>query len=294
MLADIAYTRDPVGNPLDRDPHRHLAGLEDLHSTTAGPLTGVCFQTGTCPGGADPFIRWDYDGVGNRLSEQRPTGTTSYTYDQMDACSRGLDLVLLRPQRQPAHRRQPHVHVGPRRIGCAATTASGTTTTYGYDGDGKRSRPRPGTATTEDELTSGTSPGLPELVLERSRQQQPHPPLRQRARRPMFMSTTSSSNAFYYHLDPSAPCATSPTPPGQPSSPRLRALRDGPDPVRNAHQPNQVHGAVPRSNRSLPPTRAPVRHSNRPTSQRRPGWPDSQRRSGHGVRVRGQSADRGS
>ena len=33
---------------------------------------------------SDPFIRWTYDKVGNRLTEQRPAGTTAYTYDARD------------------------------------------------------------------------------------------------------------------------------------------------------------------------------------------------------------------
>ncbi len=30
----------------------------------------------------NPFIRWTYDKVGNRLTDQRPTGTTSYSHDR--------------------------------------------------------------------------------------------------------------------------------------------------------------------------------------------------------------------
>jgi len=46
-------------------------------------LTEACFQS-SCPGGSDPFIRWTYDAVGNRLTEARPSGTTSYTYNAAD------------------------------------------------------------------------------------------------------------------------------------------------------------------------------------------------------------------
>ena len=149
----------PGRQPAHRDPHRHLAGLEDLHVRQHGPLTGVCFQTGTCPGGADPFIRWDYDGVGNRLSEQRPAGTTSYTYDQMDrmltagstsysydrngnqltAGSRSFTWDL-------ANRLRPRPRLARRR----PTATTGTASVC---------RPRPGTATTEDELHLGRHQG---------------------------------------------------------------------------------------------------------------------------------------
>jgi hypothetical protein len=36
------------------------------------------------PRGSDPFIRWTYDGVGNRLTEARPAGTPNYSYNAAD------------------------------------------------------------------------------------------------------------------------------------------------------------------------------------------------------------------
>lgn len=45
--------------------------------------TEACFQA-SCPGGSDPFIRWTYDKVGNRLTKARPAGTTTYTDDADD------------------------------------------------------------------------------------------------------------------------------------------------------------------------------------------------------------------
>ena len=46
-------------------------------------LTEVCYQS-SCPGGSDPFIRWTYDDVGNRLTEARPSGTVNYAYNAAD------------------------------------------------------------------------------------------------------------------------------------------------------------------------------------------------------------------
>lgn len=66
-------------------------------------LKSVCFQTGTCRGGSDPFIHWSYDGVGNRLTEARPTGATSSTYNAGErAHPSRRDHVHLCPERKRA------------------------------------------------------------------------------------------------------------------------------------------------------------------------------------------------
>ena len=44
----------------------------------------MCFQAGACPDASDPFVRWAYDKVGNRLAEQRPGSSTTYVYDARD------------------------------------------------------------------------------------------------------------------------------------------------------------------------------------------------------------------
>ncbi len=46
----------------------------------AGRLARVCYGQPVCDGSETDFIAWTYDPVGNRLTEQRPTGTTSYSY----------------------------------------------------------------------------------------------------------------------------------------------------------------------------------------------------------------------
>lgn len=80
-LSVFAYTRDPVGNPTRVDK---LGGaVETYDYDSRDRLTEVCFQA-TCTGGSDPFIRWSYDDVGNRLTETRPAGMTAYAYDDAD------------------------------------------------------------------------------------------------------------------------------------------------------------------------------------------------------------------
>lgn len=80
VLSDHRYTLDAAGNPTTIDDHY---GTATLGYDSRDRLTSVCYQA-TCPGTDDPFIRYAYDPVGNRLREQRPTATTTYTYDEDD------------------------------------------------------------------------------------------------------------------------------------------------------------------------------------------------------------------
>ncbi len=127
-------------------------------------LTGVCYLATTCPGGSDPFIRWTYDKVGNRLTEQRPTGTTSYSYDQMDRMlSAGATLYTY-------DRNGNQLTAGSRTFTydlanrTRTTSASGTTTTYSYDGDGKRLQASTGNSpNAKTNFLWDTTTGLPQL-----------------------------------------------------------------------------------------------------------------------------------
>ena len=81
-LSKFTYVLNPVGSPTritDKDG--------DVVSFTYHPdrefLTEVCYQL-SCPGPSDPFIRWEYDGIGNRTKEIRPSVTTDYVYDASD------------------------------------------------------------------------------------------------------------------------------------------------------------------------------------------------------------------
>src|SRR6266540_2843719 len=61
--AGNSVSYDAAGNPTQlTTPSETTTYGYDLRDR----LTSVCYQV-SCPGGADPFIRWTYDGVGNRL-----------------------------------------------------------------------------------------------------------------------------------------------------------------------------------------------------------------------------------
>jgi RHS repeat-associated protein len=138
-LASFAYTLDEVGNPT-------------LMTTNAGTtkytydpqrdfLTEVCYQA-SCPGGSDPFIRYTYNDVGNRLTEVRPTGTTTYTYnadDRLTSTSGPSGNVTY------GYNANGDMNAkGSRTYGwdlegrMVSTTSAGATQTFDYDGLGRR------------------------------------------------------------------------------------------------------------------------------------------------------------
>jgi len=199
VLADIVYTRDPVGNPLTETRTGASPVSKTFQYDAMDRLTGVCYQAGTCPGGDDPFIRWTYDPAGNRLTEQRPAGTTAYSYD-------GMDRLLLAGNTSYTYDRNGNqLLAGSRTLTwdlanrLRTTAASGTTTTYSYDGEGKRLQASTGSASnSKTNYSWDLSTGLPELVLERRGNNS----LWRRyvnGLGPIFMST--GTNALYYHTD---------------------------------------------------------------------------------------------
>lgn len=201
VLAEISYTRDQVGNPLSETRAGSSPVTKTFTYDDMDRLTGVCFQAGSCPGTGDPFIRWDYDGVGNRLSEQRPTGTTSYTYDFMDR------MLTAGATSYTYDRNGNQLSAGSRSFTwdlanrLKTTTAAGTTTTYSYDGDGKRLQASTGNGSNnKTNFSWDPNNPLPMLVRESSGNGGLLRRYVNGLAGPLFMSTTSS-NAFYYHPD---------------------------------------------------------------------------------------------
>src|SRR5207248_8776587 len=84
VLSDFAATLDPVGNPTQIVQTGAVSSTQTYTYDAHDRILSVCFQAGTCPGSSDPFIRWTYDKVGNRLTEARPTGTTNYSDNALD------------------------------------------------------------------------------------------------------------------------------------------------------------------------------------------------------------------
>src|SRR5207248_2920681 len=169
-------------------------------------LTSVCFQAGTCPGGSDPFIRWTYDAVGNRLTEARPTGTTNYTYNNADQMTQAGTTGYTYDQNgneKTAGTRTFTYDLANRPI---STTSGSTTATYTYDGGGLRLQASTGSQASKKTnylwdlktAAASTDDQPAQIALERDGNNALLRRYVYGARR-IFM-TTGGSN-YYYHYD---------------------------------------------------------------------------------------------
>lgn len=75
-LSDFVSTLDAVGNPTQIVQTGAVSATQAFTYDANDRILSVCFKAGTCPNSTDPFIRWTYDKVGNRLTEARPSVST--------------------------------------------------------------------------------------------------------------------------------------------------------------------------------------------------------------------------
>jgi RHS repeat-associated protein len=134
-------------------------------------VTEACYAA-TCTDPADPFIRYAYDEVGNRSSETRPSGATTYVYDDSDRMvSKTLGSMTTN---YSFDRNGNQTAVGGRTFSwdlanrLKSTSGSGATESYTYDGDGKRLTASTGAAAADStkylwDITHGDA----ELAVER-------------------------------------------------------------------------------------------------------------------------------
>jgi RHS repeat-associated protein len=197
-LAGFVATLDAVGNPTQIARTGALTQTQTFAYDPNDRLVSVCFQT-ACAGSQDPFIRWAYDGVGNRLSEQRPTGTTSYTYDAADRLLQAGSTAYTFDENgnQLSAGSRTFTYDLANRL---KTTRSGsTTTTYAYDGDGARLQASTGTSSSSTtRFLWDVSHPLPELALERSGSGSL---LRRYVYGSRRISMTAGSSTSYFHHD---------------------------------------------------------------------------------------------
>jgi RHS repeat-associated protein len=194
-LADFQYTVDPVGNPTQAARSGLLSETQTYEYDAQDRLTEVCYQS-SCPGGSDPFIRWTYDDVGNRLTEARPSGTVNYSYNAADqltqAGSTSFDYDANGNEIEAGS--TTYAYDLANRL---LTVDDGSTTTgYAYDGDGNRLEADDGSSVVR--YLWDQSFGLPQLALERTGGGS-------LIRRYLYgqgrISMTTGGNLFYYHTD---------------------------------------------------------------------------------------------
>jgi RHS repeat-associated protein len=200
-LTDFTQTLDPVGNPTQILRSGATSETATYSYDANDRLTGVCYQM-SCPNSNDPYIRWTYDTVGNRLTETRPSGTTTYTYNDADELTAAGSTNYSYDQNgnQTAAGSRSFTYDLANRL--ATATLSSTTTTYSYDGDGSRLQASTGTGASQKTnylWDTNAVGGLPQLALERDGN---NTLLRRYIYGNRRITMTSSSNAYYYHYDP--------------------------------------------------------------------------------------------
>lgn len=198
VLSDFTYTLDSVGNPTTVVRSGAVASTTTYGYDANDRLTSVCFQA-SCPGGSDPFIRWTYDAVGNRLTEARPTGTTNYTYNNADQMTQAGSTAYTYDQNgneKTAGSRTFSYDLANRLV---STTSGSTTTTYTYDGDGNRLQASTGSqASKKTNYLWDIETDLAQLALERDGN---NALLRRYIYGDRRISMTTGGAAYYFHYD---------------------------------------------------------------------------------------------
>jgi RHS repeat-associated protein len=160
----------------------------------------VCFQAGTCPGGSDPFVRWTYDKVGNRLTAERPGQTLTYTHNALDQLTAvGSTSFTYDQNGNQLTRGTARTYAYDQANRMKSATVSGTTTTYSYDGDGVRLQASTGPSASENtSFLWDLNQALPQLALERDGA---GALLRRYTYGVKRLTMVSGSTTSYYHSD---------------------------------------------------------------------------------------------
>jgi RHS repeat-associated protein len=198
VLSEFAYALDPVGNPTTVTRTGAVSSTTTYSYDASDRLTSVCFQA-SCPGASDPFIRWTYEHVGNRLTETRPTGTTNYSYDAAD------ELTSAGATSYSYDHNGNETAAGSRTFSydlanrVTSTTNGSTTTNYTYDGDGNRLSASTGAGASQvTNYLWDTNGALPQPALERDGA---GALLRRYVYGNDRISMSTPAEAFYYHSD---------------------------------------------------------------------------------------------
>jgi RHS repeat-associated protein len=199
ILESFAVSLDAMGNPTQVSRTGALAETQAFTYDANDRITAVCFQA-ACREPQDPFVRWTYDRVGNRLTEHRTdAASTSYTYDAADRLTRAGTTTYAYDENgnQLSAGLRMFTYDLANRL---RTTRSGsTTTTYSYDGDGVRLQASTGSSSSKTtNFVWDVNHRLPQLAVERNGA---GASLRQYVYGPRRISMTSGSTTSYFHHD---------------------------------------------------------------------------------------------
>ena len=199
VLSDFAYTLDPVGNPTKIVQTGAVSATTLYQYDKDNRVTDACYQATACnegQGSSDPYIHYTYDDVGNILTDARPSGSTSYTYNAdnelTEAGSVGYSYDHNGNETQAGSRTFTY-DLANRLV---ATSSGGTTTSYTYDGAGNRLSSTTNGATTN--YLWDTNNPLPQLALE---QNSSGSTLRSYVYGVNRISMAAGGSAYYYLYD---------------------------------------------------------------------------------------------
>ena len=197
-LSGFTATLDLVGNPLTVTRTGTPSETATYTYDNLDRLLSVCYQA-SCPNGNDPYIRWTYDAVGNRLTETRPTGTKNYTYNNADQLTQAGTTNYtydLNGNEKTAGSTTFNYDLANRLV---STTTGTTTTTFTYDGLGKRLQASTGSqATKKTNFFWVATKGLPEIALERNGN---NALIRRYVYGSDLISMNTGSANYYFHYD---------------------------------------------------------------------------------------------
>lgn len=198
-LSAFAWTLDPGGNPTTSVRTGATSETDTYGYDNLDRLSSVCFQA-SCPGGSDPFIRWTYDDVGNRLSEARPSGTKNYTYNASDQLTQAGSTTYTYDGNGNEKTAGSTTFSYNLLNQLVSTTTGSTTTAYTYDGLGKRLQASTGSqASKKTSYLWDVSSNLPQIALERDGN---NSLLRRYIYGAGRISMTSGNSSHYFHYDP--------------------------------------------------------------------------------------------
>ncbi|MFC9693326.1 DUF6531 domain-containing protein [Kribbella sp. NPDC056951] len=157
-LRTATSTYDSADNVVRTDDS--VAGKSSYSYDALNRLTAVCYNVDQCEANAKDYIRYDYDGIGNRIWEQRPQATTWSMYGPASELVGSLTTTPAFPASRPKLRAHSYDADGNltsdgttsytwSAAGKPVTSTTGNaTTTYTHTGDGRRASSTTGSQTT--------------------------------------------------------------------------------------------------------------------------------------------------
>jgi RHS repeat-associated protein len=164
----FVITLDPVGNPTQIVRTGALSQTQKYTYDASDRIQSVCFAA-SCVAGSPELISWTYDKVGNRMTETRSTGTTTYSYDARDRLlsAGATSYTYDQNGNELTAGSTTFTYDLANRLKTAVQGA--TTTTYSYDGEGKRLQASTGTQNSQKtNYLWDVSHSLPQLAQERN------------------------------------------------------------------------------------------------------------------------------